>query len=305
MRSISLLALVFAPAALAERGPVPPVAPANGFAVERLQPAAPGSDWFALDDLRLQGGLGGAVSLTLGYARNPLVVGPLAVVSDQAMAELGLALTWDRFRISMQFAGPIAFAGQSGVYDGYVFSAPSTSVEQNPDTIADPRIGLDARLLGEADGPLRLGAGLQLIVPSGARADYTSDGDYRALARLLLAGDRGDYRWAAHAGVHLRQRDDAAPGGPRGSELIFGAAGGARFGALALGPEVFGETALRTPFGAQTTGLEALLGARYEGVRSDGAVYRFRLGAGAGLDPRFGNPAFRIVAGLSILGTAR
>src|ERR1700722_8370307 len=44
----------------------------SGFAVERLYQSAPGGGWFVMDDLDMTGRLGGAVSLTSGYARNPL-----------------------------------------------------------------------------------------------------------------------------------------------------------------------------------------------------------------------------------------
>jgi hypothetical protein len=47
---------------------------AQGFAVERFYPSAPGSGWFVLDDVNMSGGLGGAISLTTGYSRNPLLV---------------------------------------------------------------------------------------------------------------------------------------------------------------------------------------------------------------------------------------
>src|ERR1700685_3919264 len=75
----------------------------SGFAVERLYQSAPGGGWFVMDDLDIGGRLGGAVSLTSGYARNPLVItGPdgkkLAVVSEEAFVDFGAAITHDRFR---------------------------------------------------------------------------------------------------------------------------------------------------------------------------------------------------------------
>ncbi len=287
---------------------------ADGFAVERLYTAGPGAGWFVMDDLRLEGGLGGAVSLVLGYSRHPLTVlngsQRLNVISDQAFAELGLAVTYDRFRLSMDFAGPIIFSGESGQAGGYQFTAPGTNLEQNPDSITDPRIGFDARILGTAKSPFRLGAGVQLIVPAGARADYLTDGGYRGMGRLLLAGDKDRFTWAGQLGVHLRPRDDGkAPGGPRGSELLFGVAFGLRLpvgtGTVSLGPEVYGETAFKSFLGTETTGLEALLGARFEGLRADGVNYRLKLGLGAGLHPRFGAPEWRLVAGLELFGRGK
>jgi hypothetical protein len=68
---------------------------ADGFAVERLYQSAPGAGWFVMDDLDISGRLGGAVSLTSGYARNPLVItGPdgkqkLMVVLQEAFVDFG------------------------------------------------------------------------------------------------------------------------------------------------------------------------------------------------------------------------
>src|SRR5258708_12044189 len=47
---------------------------AQGFAVERLYQSAPGAGWIVMDDLSLHGGLGGALSLSPGYAHRPLQV---------------------------------------------------------------------------------------------------------------------------------------------------------------------------------------------------------------------------------------
>ncbi len=284
---------------------------AQGFAVERLYTAAPGAGWFVMDDLRLSDGLGGAASLTLGYAHRPLEIESsdgrrrLSVVSDQAFAEIALAVTYNRFRLSMTFAGPLVISGNSGERGGYQFTAPSANLEQNPDTVADPRLGFDARILGQAASPFRLGAGVQLIIPAGASADYLTDGTFRGMGRLLFAGDVGRFSWAGQLGMHLRPRDDApVPGGPRGSELLFGVAGGARFpvgtSVLVLGPELYGETALKSFFGPETTGLEALLGASLEGTRSDAAGFRLKLGLGGGLIPHFGTPGLRVVIGFEL-----
>jgi hypothetical protein len=85
----------------------------SGFAVERFYPSAPGSGWFIMDDLDISGRLGGAISLTSGYARNPLVItGPdgkqkLAVVSEQAFWSIGAAITRDRFRGYIDLPTPL------------------------------------------------------------------------------------------------------------------------------------------------------------------------------------------------------
>ena len=47
---------------------------ASGCALPRFEPAASGSEWFALDSLDLRGHLRPAASLTFDYAYKPLVI---------------------------------------------------------------------------------------------------------------------------------------------------------------------------------------------------------------------------------------
>src|SRR5262249_10209478 len=152
---------------------------AQGFAVERFYPSAPGGGFFVMDALDMQGGLGGALGLTVGYARNPLQVSDgrrrLPVGSDEAFAAVGAALTYDRFRLYLDLTTPLVIKGQSGTVSGSSFTGPSVSPGQSPDTISDTRLGFDARIVGQPGGAFRLGAGAQLLVPSGNRSDYDTD----------------------------------------------------------------------------------------------------------------------------------
>src|ERR1022692_547490 len=74
----------------------------QGFAVERFYPSAPGGGWFVMDDINISGGLGGAMSLTGGYAGNPLEVTVpgsaqrLGLVSGESFVDLGAAITYVR-----------------------------------------------------------------------------------------------------------------------------------------------------------------------------------------------------------------
>ncbi len=286
---------------------------AQGFAVERLYPSAPGGGWFVMDDLDLHGGLAGAIALTTGYSYKPLRIATtdgsqrLAPVAQQAFADVGVAVTYDRYRLYLDFPGPLLLAGAGGVVGSYQFSAPSADVGRDPDTLSDVRIGFDARLFGGSSAPFRLGAGAQLWIPSGDRSEYITDGTYRGMLRVLAAGDVGMFTYAGQVGVHLRPLDDSpGPGSPRGSELLFGGAAGARVPvsrggmALIVGPEVYGETALQSFFGSTTTGLEALLTGRLEETGGDGAHLRVKLGAGGGLDAHFGVPELRAILAVEV-----
>jgi hypothetical protein len=284
---------------------------ASGFAVERLYQSAPGGGWFVMDDLDFTGRLGGAVALTSGYARNPLVVtGPdgqkLAVVSEEAFSDIGVAVTHDRFRGYINFPMPLLVTGTSGTLGPYQFTAPSVSLGTNPDSISDGRLGFDARLLGKPGSALRLGAGAQLIFPSGSHADYVTDGTYRAMLRFLAAGDVRSFTYAGQLGVHVRPLNDApVPGSPNGSEFLYGIAGGRKFAgqngwAVIAGPEIFGETTFHQFFSGET-GTEALLTGRLEHTGA-GRNLRVKLGVGHALDQDFGAAQWRVVFGVELFG---
>ena len=285
---------------------------AQGFAVERFYPSAPGGGWFVMDSLDMHGGLGGAMAMTLGYAKDPLRIpdgsSHLPVVSQQAFADFGFAATYDRWRLYLNVDSPLVIKGQSGTASETQFAAPGIDVGTNPDTVMDVRLGVDMRLLGDAKGPFRLGAGAQLLVPEGNQGDYDSDQTLRAMVRALFAGDVGSFTYAGQLGVHVRPLDETpTPQGPQGSELLFGVAAGAKLplgrdggSALVIGPEVYGETALRSLFGGSSTGLEGLLTTRVEGTGDSGGQVRVKLGTGGGISPQFGAPEWRFVVGVEL-----
>jgi hypothetical protein len=294
----------------------PPLAHAqqqpSGFALERLYQSAPGGGWFVMDDLDISGRLGGAISLSSGYERNPLVItGPdgkqkLAVVSEEAFLDIGAAITHDRVRGYVNFPMPLRLSGTSGTLGPYQFTAPLVSLGTNPDTISDLRIGADVRLLGEPGGLLRLGAGAQLIIPSGIRPDYVTDARYRGMFRFLAAGDAGAFKYAGQLGVHVRQLNEApVPDSPNGSEFLYGISGGRRFAGpngwiIVAGPEIFGQTAFRSFFSGET-GTEALLTGRLEQTGTERNL-RIKLGVGHALEQNFGAAQWRIVFGVELFG---
>jgi hypothetical protein len=284
----------------------------QGFAVERFYPSAPGSGWFVMDDLDMGGGLGGAVAFTSGYSRKPVEVASpdgsrhLALVSDEAFVDFSLAATYSRYRFYFNLPMPLLVRGKSGTLAPYQFNAPSVDVGTNPDIISDARVGFDVRLLGKPGSSLRFGVGAQLIIPTGDRADYVTDGTYRAMLRSLVAGDAGHFAYAGQLGLHLRPVDESpAPGSPNGSEFLFGASVGRKLSigpgwAVVVGPEVYGETAFRSFFG-EATGVEGLLSGRFE-QSGGGPHLRVRVGVGRGLDPHFGAPEWRVLFGLELFG---
>ncbi len=282
----------------------------QGFAVERFYPSAPGGGWFVMDDLDTHGGLDGALELSLGYARNPLRVtdgvNRLAVVSNQAFADIGAAITYHRFRFYLDLDAPFFTSGQSGMVGGYAFTGPSLDWGSNPDPMSDARIGTDVRIAGEPGSRFRFGAGAQLFVPFGNRADYHTDHTFRGMLRALFAGDASCFAYAGQLGVHIRPLDDSpTPGSPQGSELLFGLAAGAKVRAanwaVVVGPEIYGATAFRSFFRSNGTAPEGLLTARFEGALDGELQSRIKLGVGAGLRQP-GASQWRLLVAVEIFG---
>jgi OmpA-OmpF porin, OOP family len=282
--------------------------PVEGFDAERFFPSAPGAGWFVMDSLDMQGRLGGVLSFSSRYARDPLRVGGTAVVTDSAYGQVAGAVTLGAWRFSASFDFPFAVKGRTVTIGGYGYTGPDVDLGSSPDTISDVRVGVDVRLFGEATGPLRLGLGAQLWIPSGRAEEYVTDGTYRGMVRVPFAGDVGWLTYAGHVGVHIRPRDDGGvPGAPRGSELLFGAAAGAKLplgeaSRAVLGPEVYGATAFNSFLKSETTSAEALLSGRWETNGETGTRLRVKLGAGLGLGSSFGTPAWRVVFAIEVIG---
>jgi hypothetical protein len=236
----------------------------SGFAVERLYQSAPGGGWFVMDDLNIGGGPARALSISSGYAHNPLVVTStdgkqrLGLITQQAFVDIGGAITYNRFRGYFNLPTPILGTGASGTLGPYQFTAPSVSLGTTPDTLSDSRLGFDVRLFGETGSLLRLGAGAQLIIPSGNRADYVTDARYRGMFRFLTAGDSGAFTYAGQLGVHVRPLNDApVPGSPNGNEFLFGVSGGRRFIVPNGGSSWVPRFSVKQPFTLSSAGRQA------------------------------------------------
>jgi hypothetical protein len=287
----------------------------QGFAVERFYPSAPGAGWFVMDDLTMDGTLGGAIELTGGYSQNPWQVtgangtGGTAVVSAEAFVNVGLAATHDRYRAYLNIPMPLLVIGTSGAIGPYSLTAPAVNVGTNPDTISDPRLGFDVRFLGTAESALRLGGGAQLIFPSGHRTDYVTDARYRGMLRFLAAGDVKAFSFAGQLGYHARSLSDLpALGGPNGSEFLFGGSAGRKFSLgrgwqVIAGPEIYGETAFRAFFNGNT-GAEALMTGRFETI-SDSRRVRIKIGVGHAVVEHFGAAEWRVLFGADVFGQTR
>ena len=91
---------------------------ASGFAVDRFEPAAPGSAFLSLESLDFEGHLRPAAGLVSAWAWKPLVVydGQSQQVSALVQQELvehvqGAIVLWDRARADLDLPVPLAHTG--------------------------------------------------------------------------------------------------------------------------------------------------------------------------------------------------
>src|SRR4051794_21407272 len=96
-----------------------------GFAVDRFEPAAPGSGFLSLDSLDFDGHLRPAAGLVSAWAWMPLVVydgqsNQVAALVGQELVEhvQGAIVLWNRARADLDLPVPLAHSGTSTVVGG-------------------------------------------------------------------------------------------------------------------------------------------------------------------------------------------
>ncbi len=271
---------------------------AAGFALDRYEPAERGSDWFSLDSLDLRGGTRPAAGVALDWGKKPLVIYDRknnargTLVGDQVFLHVGGAvILGDRLRLGASLPIALYQGGKGGTINGALYKPPTGAAA------GDLRIGIDARLVGKYGDPFTLALGAQVYMPTGSKADYTSDGTLRFAPHLLAAGDVGILAYAARMGFHYRTEYKVKSGPPVGSELFGGIAAGVRLvdRKLLLGPELLWNYSLRTAkdlAGTYDTPAELTFGGHYT-IKDD---FRVGLGMGPGLTRAPGSPTFRFLA---------
>jgi outer membrane protein OmpA-like peptidoglycan-associated protein len=273
--------------------------PAQGFAINRYNPAERGSEWFALDSLDFRDDFRPALGLTLDYAYKPLAIysgegeEKTALISDQVHLHLGGAVVlWERLRLGVNVPLVLTQSGVAGSAEGFTVTPPTGAA------VGDVRVGADVRLIGTYRDPFTAAVGVQAFVPTGSRESFTGDEELRLLPRVLVAGNMGVFTYGAMLGVQYRGYDQGFAGKETGTEFTGGASAGLRLldKKLVIGPELFGSTvissAVERPSPASSP-LELIIGAHY----TAGSM-RFGAGAGPGLTRGIGEPTLRALASI-------
>lgn len=271
----------------------------RGYGINRFEPSEPDSHWFSLESLDFHGKLRPAAKLVFDWNHKPQQAFSTegrhdAIVEDQLALHLGASLTFaERYRLGASLPFYALQAGHTVErFDG-------TYVGPNEAAFGDLRLGADARLVGEALGPLRVGIGFRFWLPTGSSEKYTGDGKYKLEPRANIAGEVGFVEYAASVGYLHRGRHQSFVLTPIGDEIHIGLGAGIRLldGSLFVGPE------LQSGIAISDTG-EIYEESNVLGSLLFGGQYRMKdfflgLAAGPGLSNAAGTPRFRALASVS------
>ncbi|HTU62388.1 MAG TPA: transporter [Polyangiales bacterium] len=268
----------------------------KGYALNILDAAQRGSEWFASESLDLRGHARTSFGFGYDWSHRPFVVdGPRrAVVRNQMIVQPGASvILWERLRLALDIPMLVYSDGNTVVRRGIRYEAPPGDI-----ALADIRLGAVVRLFGTHSGPLTAALGVHVMLPTGKENAYTGDGAVRAMPQLLLAGDYNGFTYAGKLGLGLSAATHYILGAQQGNYAYFALSMGVRMfeRRFVLGPELFGYTGLGhgEMWKRRTTPVEALLGMHYS---FDNGM-RLGVGIGFGLTDAFGAPEQRGLASL-------
>lgn len=298
MRQRTLQLLVCTLGVLAVR----PVNAQAGFAVNRFEPSEPGSDWFVNDSLDLRGSPSLAAGLSWDWSYKPLVLrgadddaaSQRNAVTDQVVAHAAVAIVLDdRFRAGLDLPVVVFQHG-----DDLSQISPRLA-PLDGSAVGDLRLSADVRVAGEYGKAFSLALGAQAHVPTGRRSQLSSDGTFRFVPRVLVAGDGKGLVYAAKLAFAYRPLDAVFVGRQLTSEAVFSLAGGVRVNDIfVFGPELWGATAVGKgveAFERRSTALELLLGFHV----TLGQSWLLGSGLGPGLTRADGTPSMRLLLSLA------
>jgi hypothetical protein len=263
---------------------------AQGYALNILDAAERGSEWFASESLDLRGHGRTSFGFAYDWSHRPLVAAnpggqrARAVVRNQMFVQPGVSvILWERLRLALDIPVLVYSDGNTVTRAGVRYAAPVDRVG-----LGDVRLGVVLRLFGTYGGPLTGALGVHVMLPTGKENAYAGDGAVRALPHLLVAGDLGGFTYAGKLGVGIRGAAHEVLGTHQGHYAYYALSVGVRMfeRRFVLGPELFGLTGIGKDelFKRRTTPLEALLGMHYSfdnGMRV-GAAIGFGLSQGLG-----------------------
>lgn len=248
---------------------------ADGFSLQRFEPAPAGDRFFVVPEGAVPRGKPGVRAQVLGhYTLQPSLVRTDNVtgqdrelVSKQFFVHPGLSWAPTRWLLT-HFDLPIA-ASQSGQ---------GPNAPESP-AVGDGRLGARVGLVGDEHSAFALAPGVDVWLPFGSQRNLVGDGALRVLPRINISGQMLPFAYAASVGYQFRKKVDTGSLQVGDSLFLSAAAGLVLFDeVLSIGPEFHAQWLVESDsdkFASRTSPLELLFGAR---VRISDAV----LGAGVG-----------------------
>jgi OmpA-OmpF porin, OOP family len=274
----------------------------GSYALDQLDPAPAGDDFFSVHAAHTEGHLEPRALVLLSHAEAPLRLGNgESIVSHQTLLHVGGSFSlFDRLLLSVSMPLGLSQGGDSPTVNGTELTSPDGG------GLGDLRFGLRARLFGANASAFQAGLGAQVYVPTARSDSFLGDGAVRVLMpQVLLSGRIAEgesvgFVWAANGGLWVR-----GSGAP--ASLSFGGAAGITLldELVQIGPELHGAAQLSStsPLSveglqsepASRTSLELLFGAKLrplEGLEGG-------LAAGPGIASGLGTPSYRLIASLA------
>jgi outer membrane protein OmpA-like peptidoglycan-associated protein len=179
----------------------------GGYALEQLDPAPAGDDFFAVPAPTANGHLVPRGYLMFDYAADPLTLGTgEAVVSSQGFLRVdGSLALFDRLLLSLDVPVALVQSGDQPSVSGITLASPD-GVE-----MSDVRFGVRARLFGQYRDPFQLGLGASVFFPTGGTDTFAGEGTARMHPEVSLGGRYGGehaFFWGAAGGMMMRGPDN-------------------------------------------------------------------------------------------------
>jgi OmpA-OmpF porin, OOP family len=272
----------------------------GGIALDPLHLAPPGDTFAAVPSPFAAGHLVPRAMIAFDFAQSPFrLITPSrsqTIVGSQGLLRIGASLAlWDRLLVSAEMPLALVQSGESPKAGSLAFASPGGVAA------GDLRLGLRFRLAGDDGGPVQIGAGAEIYVPTSPAGSFTGEPSVRVAPQVIAGGRAGRFVWSAVVGAQFH----GAKTSP--ATIDYGAAAGVVLGKdfVQIGPEIFASTPVQETFydlDAQTSvarglasNLELLLGARLRWFRS----MQFGFAGGPGLTSAVGTPAFRVVGSIA------
>jgi hypothetical protein len=249
---------------------------ADGFSLQRFEPAPAGDRFFVVPEGAVPQGSPGIRAQVLGH----YLLRPSLVRTDNVTGQ-------DRELVSKQFFlhPALSYAPTKWLFAHFDLPIAISQSGQGPNAptapaVGDPRVGVRFGVLGDEHAAFAFAPGLDVWLPFGSQKNLVGDGAFRVLPRLNVSGELLPFVYAASLGYQFRKHVDTGSLEVGDSLVVQAAIGLSLFDdVLSFGPEFHAAWLVESDnqaFASRTSPMDILFGAR---VRASDIVF------GAGIGP--------------------